>query len=131
MSASYIWYILKSILCIEASGMKSTFLMTLMIELCFEIFSDKDGHHIRNGYALIIHNKRNFRTLPSREGSEKDVDAIKRFCSKAGLTLDDLKEDCTVAEIHRRCKKLASDKNLFSNYDGFVCFILSHGNRLV
>ncbi|XP_028414458.1 caspase-7-like [Dendronephthya gigantea] len=91
--------------------------------------ADEDGHHINRGYALIIHNMKNFRKLPSREGSEKDVGAIKRFCRKAGLTLDDLKENCTVSEIRTHCRKLASDNKLFSNYDGFVCFILSHGNR--
>ena len=84
-------------------------------------------HQINNGYALVIHN-RFFDKLPSRRGSEKDFDAIKIFCEKAGLYLDII-ENAKVNDIRRHCRKLRRDKSEFQKYDGFVCFILSHGSR--
>ena len=84
-------------------------------------------HRINNGYALVIHN-RFFYRLRQREGSEKDLDAIKIFCNEAGVYLDII-ENVKVNEIRDHCRKLTRSKTKFQNYDGFVCFILSHGNR--
>ena len=82
---------------------------------------------INSGYALVIHNE-SFKDLPQREGSEKDEEAIKIFCEKAGLTID-IQKNLTVNEIKNYCRKLTQDGNIFEKYDGLVCFILSHGNR--
>ena len=76
---------------------------------------------------MVIHNK-DFDSLETREGSEEDLVAIKVFCEEAGLTID-IQENLKISEIHGHCQKLAKDENIFSNYDGFVCFILSHGKR--
>lgn len=84
-------------------------------------------HQINKGYALVIHN-RYLNSFPSREGSEKDFDAIKIFRNEAGLKLDII-EDVKGNEIRAHCRKLKQDETEFQNYDGFVCFILSHGNR--
>ena len=84
-------------------------------------------HQINNGYALVIHNRYSNR-LRKREGSEKDLDAIKIFCNEAGLYLDII-ENVKVNEIRDHCRRLTQDETKFRNYDGFVCFILSHGNR--
>ena len=84
-------------------------------------------HQINNGYALVIHN-RYFNKLRSRRGSEKDLDAIKIFCKEAGLHLDII-ENVKVNDIRRHCRQLTRDESEFQKYDGFVCFILSHGNR--
>jgi hypothetical protein len=86
-------------------------------------------HEINNGYALIFHNiVFHCHNLRKREGSEKDLEAIKNFCKKAGLTID-VQENVQVQQIREHCKKLTEDGNIFQCYDGFVCFILSHGNR--
>ena len=84
-------------------------------------------HQINNGYALVIHN-RYFKKLQQREGSEKDLDAIKIFCKEAGLYLDII-ENVKVSEIRAHCRRLSQDETRFRNCDGFVCFILSHGKR--
>ena len=89
--------------------------------------SSSGVHQINNGYALVIHN-RYFNRLRKREGSEKDLDAIKIFCNEAGLYLDII-ENVKVNEIRDHCRKLTRSKTKFQNYDGFVCFILSHGDR--
>ncbi|XP_028414454.1 caspase-3-like [Dendronephthya gigantea] len=82
---------------------------------------------IDRGYALVIHNK-NFPKLRYRKGSEKDLEAIKDFCLEAGLKID-LIENKEVTDIRDHCQKITNaDKNEFRNYDGFVCFISSHGN---
>ena len=76
----------------------------------------------------MIHNKY-FQKLRYREGSEKDLNEIKVFCREAGLTID-LIENQKVTDIRDYCKKLTdADENKFRNYDGFVCFIISHGDR--
>jgi hypothetical protein len=84
---------------------------------------------IKQGFALIIHN-RSFpkRIDAERYGSEKDVEAIKRFCESAGLDIIDTDrktENLTATEIDSLCTEVA--KRSFSRYDSFVCFILSHG----
>ena len=84
-------------------------------------------HQINKGYALVIYN-RYFSNFPPREGSEKDLEAIKVFYNEAGFKLDIL-ENVKVNEIRAHCRKLKQDETRFQNYDGFVCFILSHGNR--
>ena len=89
--------------------------------------SSSGVHQINNGYALVIHN-RYFNRLRKREGSEKDLDAIKIFCKEAGLYLDII-ENVKVSEIRAHCRRLTRDKTKFRNYDGFVCFILSYGDR--
>ena len=86
----------------------------------------KRVHQINNGYALVIHNI-NFYNLRPRKGSEKDLNAIKIFCEEAGLELD-VQENIAAIDIHTHCQKL-KDENVFQNHDGFVCFILSHGDR--
>jgi hypothetical protein len=89
-----------------------------------------NSHQINNGYALVIHNQyfRDFEIHPKRQGSEKDLNAIKIFCEESGFTID-VKENLTVDDINAYCWKLTKDKKKFRNHDGFVCFILSHGNR--
>ena len=87
----------------------------------------KRVHKINKGYALIVHN-RLFDNLPTREGSEEDVDAIKSFCKEANLKID-VQENLEEREIYGYCRVLTRDRKIFRNYDGFVCFILSHGNR--
>ena len=100
-----------------------------MFHIIINVLVELSGEHrINNGYALIIHNK-NFRyNLRKTEGSEKDIDEIKIFCEKAGFKLDII-EDVKVNEIRDHCRILTREKSEFQNYDGFVCFILSHGNR--
>jgi hypothetical protein len=78
---------------------------------------------------LIIHNhyfpKRN---LPEREGSEKDVEAIKQFCKLAGFHINDTDrktENLTAVEMDALFTEIS--KRSFRRYDGFICFILSHG----
>ena len=86
-------------------------------------------HQIKRGYALVIHNKYFNYKLRTREGSEKDLEVIKDFCEKADLHLDII-QDVTIDEIRHHCQKLVTKgRSVFQNYDGFVCFILSHGNR--
>ena len=50
------------------------------------------------------------------------------FCKETGLTIDIL-ENVKVKDIQSHCHELTENKNVFQNYDGFVCFILSHGDR--
>ena len=86
-------------------------------------------HQIKKGYAFVIHNESfESKDLTKRKGSEKDLDAIRSFCQKAGFKLDII-ENVKVNEIRVHCRKIAREKSEFQNYDGFICFILSHGNR--
>ena len=86
-------------------------------------------YQINCGYALVIHNKNFNYNLRPREGSEKDLEMIKDFCGEADLHLDII-QDVTIDEIRAHCWKLVTkERSVFQNYDGFVCFILSHGNR--
>ncbi|XP_028408733.1 uncharacterized protein LOC114531300 [Dendronephthya gigantea] len=85
----------------------------------------KRVYKINKGYALIVHN-RFFNNLSTRDGSEKDLDAIRSFCEEANLKTD-VQENLAVREIRDHCKRLTGDGKIFQNYDGFVCFILSHG----
>ena len=97
----------------------------MAINIHFTIATD-DIHKIDNGYALVIHNY-DFEKLPTRNGSEKDLEAIKDFCRKSNLTID-IQENLKRNQIRSYCQKLVDAKeNKFSDYDGFVCFILSHG----
>ena len=85
-------------------------------------------HKIEKGYALVIHN-RYFHHLRPRRGSEKDLKAIKMFCEEASLKID-VQENLKVNDIRAHCRKLTDeDDQMFKQYDSFVCFILSHGNR--
>ena len=85
-------------------------------------------YQIKRGYALVIHNKNFNYNLRPREGSEKDLEVIKDFCEEADLNLDII-QDVTIDEIRAHCLKLVTkERSVFQNYDGFVCFILSHGN---
>ena len=86
-------------------------------------------YQIQQGFALIIHN-RSFpnREIQEREGSEKDVEAIKEFCKLAGFHINDTDretENLTATQIDALCSEVS--KRSFSRYDGFACFILSHG----
>jgi hypothetical protein len=84
---------------------------------------------IRQGCALILHNRYFPKgNLSQREGSEEDVRAIKVFCKEAGLDINDTDretENLTATEMDSLCNEIA--RRSFSRYDGFVCFILSHG----
>ncbi len=86
---------------------------------------------IKQGFALIIHNRCFPKgELSEREGSEKDVEAIKEFCHQAGLCIintDRKTENLTALEMDNLCSEVA--KRSFDRYDGFVCFILSHGRE--
>ena len=100
-----------------------------MFHIIINVLVELSGvHQINNGYALIIHNKNFNYDLRHRKGSEKDLEAIKVFCEEAGFKLDII-ENVKVKEIRDHCRKLTRGKSEFQNYDGFVCFILSHGNR--
>ncbi|XP_028414456.1 caspase-7-like isoform X2 [Dendronephthya gigantea] len=84
-------------------------------------------HQIKKGYALVIHNIEFIDCdLENREGSRHDLQAIEIFCKEAGLTMD-VQENLEVKQIRAHCRKL-NKKNTLKSYDGFVCFILSHGN---
>ena len=83
-------------------------------------------HQINNGYALVFHNH-TFYNLRKRQGSEKDIDAIRTFCKETSLMID-VQENVTVEHIRAYCKKITKDENIFQDYDALVCFILSHGN---
>ena len=99
--------------------------MEVAINIHFAI-AKEDIHEIDNGYALVIHNY-DFETLSTRNGSEKDLEAIKDFCKKSNLTID-IQENLKRNQIRSYCRKLVDAKeNTFSYCDGFVCFILSHG----
>lgn len=108
--------------------------LSMLLELFFTvpIFKESPASYtIKQGYALILHN-RHFPKgqLPDRVGSEKDVKAIKEFCQKACLHINDTDretENLTASEMDSLCDEIA--KRSFSRYDGFVCFILSHGNE--
>ena len=100
-----------------------------MFHIIINVLVELSGEHrINNGYALIIHNKNFNYDLRERKGSEKDFDVITTFCKKAGFKLDII-ENVRVSEIRDHCRELTQKKSEFQNYDGFVCFILSHGNR--
>ena len=88
--------------------------------------TDDEVHKINKGYALVIHNKDFETNLSTREGSEHDLNAIKSFCRQVGLKID-IKENLKVDEIRSHCRKLVADVKTFSSCDGFLCFILSHG----
>lgn len=86
-------------------------------------------HKITQGYALIIHNQY-FQRKSDRRGSEKDVEAIRSFCENAGITVNNTSqktENLTATEIDELCTEIA--KRDFNRYDGFLCFILSHGSQ--
>ncbi|XP_046839958.1 caspase-3-like [Xenia sp. Carnegie-2017] len=88
-------------------------------------------HKITQGFALILHNQYflNDKT-PDRVGSEKDVEEIKKFCKTAGLDINDTDretENLKASEMENLCSEIS--KRDFSRYDGFVCFILSHGDE--
>lgn len=86
-------------------------------------------HKIRHGFALILHNKSFPKRVDSeREGSEQDVIAIKKFCEEAGFQVNQTSrntENLTATEMDELCTEIS--KRSFSRYDGFACFILSHG----
>lgn len=88
-------------------------------------------HKIQQGFALIIHNHYFPKRKDSnREGSEKDVEAIRRFCEDAGIHInktDRPTENLKATEIDSLCDEIA--KRDFTRYDGFLCFILSHGDQ--
>jgi hypothetical protein len=78
---------------------------------------------------LILHNRYFPKgELGEREGSEKDIEAIKDFCKLAGFHINDTDretENLTALQMDSLCSEVS--KRSFSRYDGFVCFILSHG----
>lgn len=88
-------------------------------------------HTIKQGFALIIHNKYfPKRDVSEREGSEKDVIAIRKFCEEVGFKVNPTSmktENLTATEMDALCTEI-SQRN-FSSYDGFACFILSHGRE--
>lgn len=88
-------------------------------------------YKITQGFALILHNRCFPKgTLSDREGSQWDVEAIKKFCKQASLHINDTDretENLTATQMDRLCTEIA--KRDFARYDGFVCFILSHGRE--
>ena len=89
------------------------------------------GYKIKKGFALIIHNeyfpKRECR---EREGSEQDVEAIRKFCDEAGFDVNQTSmktKNLKACEMYDLCSEMALRN--FSRYDAFVCFILSHGSE--
>ena len=88
------------------------------------------SHKITQGFALIIHNHE-FDKMEDRAGSEIDVEEIKRFCDLTGIHVHKTSktENLTATEIESLCTEV-SERD-FSRYDGFLCFILSHGKEEV
>ncbi|XP_028398125.1 caspase-3-like [Dendronephthya gigantea] len=88
-------------------------------------------YKIQQGFALIIHNHYfPKRQDCNREGSEKDVEAIQKFCEYAGIDVNKTSrstENLKATEIDSLCDEIAQRD--FTRYDGFLCFILSHGDE--
>ena len=69
--------------------------------------------------------------MENRTGSEVDVEAIKAFCDLTGIYVHKTSktENLTATEIEALCSEV-SERD-FSRYNGFLCFILSHGKEEV
>ena len=106
-----------------------------------------DKHEIKKGFALVIINEK-FRYYRDCNGASADKANIKRFCEKAGFTVneidslnlnpsqmndlefnkDGLKTDNLTKRQMETLFKTISKGN-FEAYDAFICFISSHGNK--
>ena len=106
-----------------------------------------DVHEIKNGFALVVVNEK-FRHHSHRKCAGADRANIKRFCEKAGFTVneidslnlnpsqindlefnkDGLKTDNLTKRQMETLFKTISKGN-FEAYDAFICFISSHGNE--
>jgi hypothetical protein len=89
----------------------------------YEIIKNKDGHI---GYALIINNAK-FKPTP-REGSEKDVENVKKSFERLHFKTADPLFDLTAKETRNKIARLADKEVDFSQYSCFVCVVMSLGN---
>ena len=88
-------------------------------------------YNIQRGYALIIINDK-FKQMrnPDRPGALVDLDNIKAFCDKAGITVEDNRyqtRNLSFSDMAVLFDKVSEQD--FNDYDAFFCFISSHGSQ--
>ena len=88
-------------------------------------------YNIQRGYALIIINDK-FKQMrnPDRPGALVDLDNIKAFCDKVGITVADNRyqtRNLSFAGMAGLFEEVS--KQDFKDYDAFFCFISSHGSQ--
>lgn len=95
-----------------------------------------DAYPIANGKPglCVIINQEKFDSpkIKDREGTRRDVNAIKRTFRSLKFTMDDdqhIFNDFSRKDLLAEMQKIASNQDLLSNADCFVCFILTHGRE--
>lgn len=83
---------------------------------------------LNRGIALIINNKKFHSNLdmPTRTGTDKDAASLEQTFTKLGFTVR-LEHNKTASDMREILNKLA--KMDHSDYDSFVCCLLSHGEE--
>ncbi|XP_013419501.2 caspase-2-like [Lingula anatina] len=80
------------------------------------------------GRALIINNKTfSVDWLPKRDGTEVDVDALRKLFSYLHYETD-VVNDLTANEMKEEIEQ-ESRRDYHKNYDSFILFLLSHGTK--
>ena len=80
-----------------------------------------------NGYVLVINNV-NFDMLPTRYGSDNDVELLRKFfVNTIFWNTFDVMTDMTVQDMKDYFKSISMYD--FSCFQAFFVFILSHGNK--
>lgn len=78
------------------------------------------------GMCVIINNASFHDETENRDGSEHDEKSLKDLFEELGFVVK-IEKDLTRQEIFKVCKDAANADH--SNFDAFVCFIMSHGDE--
>ena len=89
--------------------------------------STLEEYVIKKGYALVIINiDFGVQEMKYREGADIDLKNIQQVCTTFGIKIQ-VRKNKTRGEMKKIFKKLGEQN--FSNYDAFIAFISSYGER--
>ena len=105
---------------------------TVLLFLTISAMTLEKAFTLSKSYVSVLNNMefQDGSQLTERIGSEKDVKNIKEFFESRGFHVE-TKENLKVLEIESYFEKLTkrfNDTRGFP-YDGYICFIMSHGQR--
>jgi hypothetical protein len=78
----------------------------------------------RMGFAIIVNN-RHFMRSSEREGSEMDVENLRRSLTRLNFDIE-VFSNSNATKMASLMSQYATTKN-YSGYDCFVCVLMSHG----
>uniref|UniRef100_A0A182P1T6 Caspase family p20 domain-containing protein n=1 Tax=Anopheles epiroticus TaxID=199890 RepID=A0A182P1T6_9DIPT len=79
----------------------------------------------KNAYVLVFHNDEFQNNAPKRNGSEKDLEALREFFVRYKKSIIDVQENQTEQQIQQKMQQI-SQKD-FTDYSCLIVFIMSHG----